>query len=217
MSGRKFLSGIPVDIFSTKESLERTIYEWLQKPEKSRQIVTLNARMLMAALVNPELHKAICKADLVLVDGYGIELALRRREGASALRIAGIDLIKELLRWGSKQGLPVFFYGGTLEVAQGLRDRVPKLWPGLAVQGIWDGYGIELCRDQVQREILHCQPRLLLVGLGTPAQEFFLVDLLPHLPGTVGIGVGGALEVLAGIKAEAPPWLRKHGGEWLFR
>lgn len=217
MIGRIRLAGIPVDLFHQKEELLLEITRWLRRPEKSRQIVTLNARMLMTALNHPGLADAINKADLVVIDGFGIELALKKQGWTQLIRVAGIDLVKELLAWGSFRHLPVFFYGGSREVVAGLRSKIPQLWPGLAVRGIWDGYGIELDREQVQQEIFRCQPRLLLAGLGTPAQELFLGELLPHLPATVGIGVGGALEVLAGVKTEAPLWLRRCGGEWCFR
>ncbi|HYH02929.1 MAG TPA: WecB/TagA/CpsF family glycosyltransferase [Bacillota bacterium] len=217
MIRRISLAGVHVDLYAHKDELSRQVTGWLLRPEKSRQIVTLNARMLMTALNHPRLAETINKADLVTIDGFGIELAIKKRGYAQIVRIAGIDLVKELLAWGSFRQLPVFFYGGSREVVRHLRSNVPQRWPGLEVRGIWDGYGIELEREQVQQEIIRCQPRLLLVGLGTPFQELFLGELLPRLPRTVGIGVGGALEVLTGVKVEVPLWLRHCGGEWFFR
>ena len=109
MIGRTRLAGIPVDLFNQKEELFLEITRWLLRPEKSRQIVTLNARMLMTALHHPGLADAINQADLVVIDGFGIELALKKQGWVQPVRVAGIDLVKELLAWGSFRRLPVFF------------------------------------------------------------------------------------------------------------
>jgi N-acetylglucosaminyldiphosphoundecaprenol N-acetyl-beta-D-mannosaminyltransferase len=37
-----------------------------------------------------------------------------------------------------------------------------------------------------------------------------------HLPGVM-IGVGAAFDFHAGKLKQAPPWMRQHGLEWLFR
>jgi N-acetylglucosaminyldiphosphoundecaprenol N-acetyl-beta-D-mannosaminyltransferase len=208
-----------VDLFPGRAELLATITSWFARPERSRQVVTINARMLMAALVNPALGQAVRRADLVVADGYGVEQALRRRGYTAFTRMAGIDLVKGLLSWGSSRALTVYCYGGKVTMRGRLTESIKRRWPGIVIGGIYDGYGVRSTPEGIKRELLQTgQPRLVLVGLGTPAQELFLAQLLPQLAGgVVGIGVGGALEVLAGSRMEAPRWFRDNGWEWGFR
>jgi N-acetylglucosaminyldiphosphoundecaprenol N-acetyl-beta-D-mannosaminyltransferase len=214
---RGYLHDLPVDFGPSRTILLQTITDWLARPEQSRLVVTLNARMVMLTLTDSALGQVIRQADLVAIDGYGVERALKKRGYPDPVRVAGIDLAKELLTCSATRALTVFFYGGSVKTAESLNRVVRQRWPGVRIGGIYDGYGAQVSRGRVEQELFRCQPQLLIVGLGSPAQELFLAQILPHLAGTVGIGVGGALEVLSGRRAEAPRWCRDCGWEWLFR
>jgi N-acetylglucosaminyldiphosphoundecaprenol N-acetyl-beta-D-mannosaminyltransferase len=217
MTGRHYLGDIPIDLFEDRTMVVARIHDWLRQPECSRQIVTLNASMLVKTLNCPALKQAIRGADLVTIDGYGIERALRKMGFSGLCRLAGVELVRELLSGGEISGLSVFFYGGSPDMVKKLRRQLKALWPGITIAGIVNGYGIRYDACRIGEEIIQCRPGLLLVGLGSPRQEIFLAKLLPHLAGTVGIGVGGALEVIAGVKKEAPQFVRDNGWEWLYR
>jgi N-acetylglucosaminyldiphosphoundecaprenol N-acetyl-beta-D-mannosaminyltransferase len=217
MTGRQYLADIPIDLFEDRTMIVERIRDWLRQPECSRQIVTLNASMLVKSLNCPALKWAIRGADLVTIDGYGIERALRKMGFSGLCRMAGIELVRELLSCVEIIGLSVFFYGGSPDMVEKLRRQLKAFWPGIIIAGIVNGY--DICRDacRIGERIIQCRPDLLVVGLGAPRQEIFLAKLLPHLAGTVGIGVGGALEVIAGVKKEAPQFIRDYGWEWLYR
>ena len=210
------LSGIKVNLGTRAEQFN-IITGWLVEPDLPRQIITLNASMLMLALREPELKHVINQADLVLVDGYGIEAALHKRGHYNFQRWAGIDLIRDLLNWCALHGRSGYFWGGQPRVIKALRRKAPLLWPGLKINGIRDGFDLEIPRRQIINEIHQTKPDLLLLGLGLPQQELLLAQALKTTKCTVGIGVGGALEILAGIKSEAPRCLRRNGWEWCFR
>ncbi len=213
---RVFIDEIPVDLF-TREDLFGRMTEWFATRRRSHQIVTLNALMWQEARRNQSFRQVLRRADLVTVDGYGIELCLRRNGHQTAPRIAGIDLVRELLKLCADIGCPVYCYGGSKGLPLALHPNLVENWPGLNVAALRDGFGDSLAETEVMKEILRLQPGLLLAGLGSPRQELFLADVLPRLEGTVGIGVGGALDVLAGRKWEAPAGIRKRGWEWLYR
>jgi N-acetylglucosaminyldiphosphoundecaprenol N-acetyl-beta-D-mannosaminyltransferase len=217
MAVRAYLGGLPVDFASSRSRLVRTVTGWLDQPGQNRLVVTLNARMVMLALANPVFGQVVRQADLVVIDGYGVARALQKGGYPDPVRLAGVDLVKELLTWSANQALTVFCYGGSVKTVAGLFEMARERWPNLRLGGVYDGYGALGSRRQVEAELLRCQPQLLLAGLGAPHQELFLAQMLPRLSGTVGIGVGGALEVLAGRRREAPRWCRDHGWEWLFR
>lgn len=209
---RAVLGGLPVDLL-TPETVRERIGQWLARPERSYQVVTLNALMVMAAEKHPELKRAIAAADLVVIDGIGISRALRRGGVFPPPRYRGVDLVRDLLAHASWVNRSVYFYGASRPVLDRLRAIAVERWPGIRIAGMWDGYRPEDARS----DILAKRPDILLAALGTPRQELFLASVLKELPGTVGIGVGGSFDVLAGMKQEAPLLLQAAGMEWLFR
>lgn len=208
---RQEFQGIPVDLLAPVEILEQ-VKEWLDQPGLAHQIVTLNGLMLLESLENPGLAKVIRGADLVTLDGYGVAAALKRHRQQVPERLPGVTLVQKLLEHCSEGGYSVFFYGGTSRLIESLRPAVARRWPGV-IPVFRDGFS----GGDLLQEIRNARPRLILAGLGSPKQEMFLAEILQYLPGTVGIGVGGSFEVLAGLKREAPDWLRQQGWEWLFR
>ena len=66
-------------------------------------------------------------------------------------------------------------------------------------------------------EIRAARPDLLLVALGVPKQEKWIAAHLAELDVPVAIGVGGTLDVMAGVMKRAPYWMQRAKLEWLFR
>ncbi len=220
MNTRNYLQGVPVDILPEMQILDQ-IHNWFLEPGKARHIVTLNALMLVAAVHNPEFNRIIREADLITIDGYGILKALQRKGYENIRQFTGIDLTRYLLSHCAINGYTVYIYGGSPMVVSHLRRAFARNWPELTMAGIRDGYGDTVFGQRyetlVLEEIVQKQPALLLAGLGSPRQEFFLAKVLPCLNKTVGIGIGGAFDVLSGTKKEAPRFLRNHGWEWCYR
>jgi N-acetylglucosaminyldiphosphoundecaprenol N-acetyl-beta-D-mannosaminyltransferase len=211
----EFIEDIPISLYTNQEILD-LIDNWLTNRERSRHIITLNALTLMASSKVASLKDAIQHADLVTVDGYGIEGILRKR-GLNVERFTGVDLTRQLLKQACQKTYSVYFFGGNEKIVAALRKILPLRWPGLVISGIRDGYGRLTSEEAVFDEIICKQPHLLLVGLGVPRQALFLAKILPYLRGTVGVGIGGTFEVLCGLKLEAPGFIRNHGLEWSFR
>jgi N-acetylglucosaminyldiphosphoundecaprenol N-acetyl-beta-D-mannosaminyltransferase len=213
---RVYLEGVPVDL-NPKQELLKLAAGWLMAPGYSRQIVTLNALILMRAWQDQRVCRIIQAADMITVDGAGVELALRKYGYGKIQRLTGLELALHLLSHCRVEGCSVYFYGGPLEVVALLRQKIPSFLPGISLCAVRDGFGQELKTAQVMAEVIEQQPGLLLVGLGSPKQELFLAEVLPKLKRTIGIGVGGAFEILAGTKRGAPGFVRDFGVEWLFR
>jgi N-acetylglucosaminyldiphosphoundecaprenol N-acetyl-beta-D-mannosaminyltransferase len=215
MKLRENIKGIPVDLV-TKSELLGIMSGWLTGHNQSRQVVTLNAVIFISSLKNSHLKQIICEADLVTIDGYGIALALARMGHRNMQHFTGVDLVREMLSFCVRNKLTVYFYGGSLKTVATLKQILPVRWPGLLISSVRDGYE-SLAQAEIIDEIGRKQPDLILVGLGSPKQELFLAKVLPNLKKTVGIGVGGTFEILAGLKREAPGFIRNSGLEWLYR
>lgn len=205
---RCYLNEVPVDAGPRTEIWE-TVVNWLNKAEKPRQVITLNAVILILALKNERLKEIIQRADLVTVDGYGILLALKK-SGFWTERFPGVELADRLLSYCVQKRLPVYSYGGSKESVRRLKHKYDN-----ELVLFKDGFGEK--EYLIREEILTVQPALLLTGLGSPRQEFFLAEIMPKLKATVGIGVGGAFEIISGQKPRVPAILSNNGWEWCYR
>lgn len=181
-------------------------------------VVTLNAEMVMQAEQNPTLANIIQQAELVIPDGAGVVLYLRL-QGRRLRRCPGIELAEALLRQAGQLGksCPVFFYGGAPGVAQTAADLWQQRVEGLAIAGTQHGYVEPDAQPQLQQTLKDLQPRLIFVGLGVPRQELWIAQNRHLVPNAIWVGVGGSLDIWAGVKTRAPAWMADNHLEWLYR
>ena len=58
----------------------------------------------------------------------------------------------------------------------------------------------------------------MVVGLNAPRQEIWIAKHRHLMPGVkVFIGVGATIDYEANAVKRAPPWMTRHGLEWLYR
>jgi N-acetylglucosaminyldiphosphoundecaprenol N-acetyl-beta-D-mannosaminyltransferase len=115
------------------------------------------------------------------------------------------------------EGIPVFLLGARGDTVKRAAAVLEKRHPGLIVAGTRDGY--DALRDVVPllEEMRASGARVLLVGLGSPRQESWVATYLPYSGASVGIGVGGSFDVLAGNVVRAPALFRRLNLEWFYR
>lgn len=178
--------------------------------------VAINPEKVMRARRDPDLRQAIDQAALRFPDGIGIVLASRLRGGQVHARVTGIDLAVRLLERCAAREWTVYLLGASPGVAEETAAALSARWPTLSIGGTHHGYfrGHE---EDVCRAIEETHSRVLLVALGSPAQEIWLSRHLAHTGCAVGIGVGGAFDVWSGRTERAPAWLRVLGLEWFHR
>ena len=59
---------------------------------------------------------------------------------------------------------------------------------------------------------------VLIVGLGAPKQEIWMVKYRHAMPGVkIYMGVGATIDYEAGVVARAPRWMTRRGLEWVYR
>lgn len=216
MSAKKaVVLDVMVDSVTMDEAIE--IVESYMKEKKPSIVATANAEMIMMANRDPELKQILNGADLVVPDGAGTVWAARHLGFAMPERVAGYDLVQRLLARAPERGTGVFFLGSAPGVAQMAKAAAEVKFPGLRVVGARDGYFSSAQEPEVIEEIRAARPDLLLVALGVPRQEKWIQRHMRKLAVPVSIGVGGTLDVMAGIVKRAPVWMQKAKLEWLYR
>lgn len=206
--------GLPIHILNDYS-------EWLRSRLLQRQgthVVTLNAEMAMQAQQNPPLADAIHQADLAIPDGAGVVFYFLVR-GRKIRRCPGIELAASLLHVVADLGsaYPAFFFGGKPGVAEAAAQQWQQQLPGLAIAGIQDGYLSPDTEIELKATLKQLQPRLILVGLGVPRQEFWIVENRHLCPDAIWVGVGGSFDIWSGQKTRAPVWLQRLQMEWAYR
>lgn len=180
------------------------------------QIVTINAEMVMNALEESRLSTVIQNAGLVLPDGSGIVWAARRR-GLSVRKLAGVDFIHEVAALCARTSQAIYLLGAGPGVAEDAGRVLVARHKGLIVAGVRDGYFTLDQEGEVMAEIRSAAPKVLLVALGVPRQEFWIAERHAALGVPVCMGVGGSFDVLSGRLRRAPGWMRAFHLEWLYR
>jgi N-acetylglucosaminyldiphosphoundecaprenol N-acetyl-beta-D-mannosaminyltransferase len=180
-------------------------------------VVTMNSEMAMMAQKNEELSHRIKNADLVIPDGSGIIIYLRRR-GHKQQRLAGIELAQSLVKQLAMKGedYPICFYGASV----GVTDKAVEKFRAIAPQAhIINNHGFlqEPELSAWYEKIREVQPKLILVGLGVPRQEIWIAQHRYLAPNATWIGVGGSFDIWGGVKQRAPKFFCDNNLEWLYR
>lgn len=215
------LLGFTIDTIPL-EPLAKGLLRWLEQADAPLHIVTINPEIMERALGEPELLRLIQSAEVIVPDGVGIKWAVKQLSGRQIATVPGIDLAYRLLELSTQRGWEIFLLGGSPGVAAKASERLSARIRGLKVIGTEHGYHQDSQTDpkgetRVVNALIALQPDLLLVGMGSPKQEAFIVKLKQHLPKTIMIGVGGSLDVWAGTVARAPKWMSDLHLEWLYR
>lgn len=227
--GRWLLLGLPVDRVDMEAAAWAVIelIEQARRERKShapnagtpalRQIVTLNPEMVMAAQRDGVLRSVIQRAALVTPDGVGVVWASRLFGGGPRERVAGVDLIQRVAPIAAERGYRLFLLGARPGVAHEAARRLRERAPGLLIAGVHEGTPDRQDANAILRAIRDADPDLLCVAFGSPAQERWLAEHKEQLGAVVAVGVGGALDFIAGAVRRAPRWMRALGLEWLYR
>ncbi len=160
-------------------------------------VVTLNPEMAVLACKQPDFKAIINSADVVIPDGAGIVWALRKQGNKEVKRLAGTDLMLELIRKGYK----------TLLVGAK---------PGIALKAA-EKLGVLGMTEPDIKEINKIKPDLLFVALGHGKQERWISKNLPKLKVKLAMGIGGALDQIAKPWLKAPKFMQEIDLEWLWR
>lgn len=152
-------------------------------------------------------------ANWIVIDGTPIRWLASRSSHRirSAYRTGSTDWIAALPRCQVKRRL--FVFGATLESNEAAVGNLRSALPDWTIAGL-NGYVSE---ESALTSIAAFKPDIVLVGLGMPRQERFLLAHLHELPEAMYVTVGGAIDYVAGATRLSPRWLARFGLEWLWR
>lgn len=205
--------GVGFDNVTKAEAVERALE--LIDAREGRYVVTPNPEIVMLAKENPALKEALAGADIVLPDGAGIV------KGAAILgrpmkeKVPGIDFACGVMARLAERGGSVYLFGAKPGVAEAAAETLRTKFPGLVISGTSDGYFSD--DGPIIEKIKDAAPDFLLVCLGAPKQEKWMAQYGAATGAKLLLGLGGSLDVFAGVAQRAPEFYCKHNLEWFYR
>ena len=215
MSNKVDILGVQVDSLTMAEAVDKA--DQFMEEKACVLIATANAEMIMRATHDRELMRILNEAALVVPDGAGTVWAARHLGCEMPERVAGYDLAQHLMKLAPEKNQRIYFFGSAPGVAEKAKNKAEELYPGIQIVGVRNGFFTQKDEAEIIREIREAKPDLLLVALGVPKQEKWLAAHKEELQVPVSIGVGGTLDVMAGVMKRAPKWMQEAKLEWLFR
>ena len=205
--------GISFDDLTREEAAQ--LGAQLLAEDRFHYVVTPNPEFILAAEKDQAFLDVLNSADLVLADGVGVVYSAKILGKPLKGRVPGIEFAADMLACLNGMGGRLYLLGAKPGVAQEAGRRILERYPDITLCGTHDGYFKD--EQAVLLEVAAARPDLLFVCLGAPKQEKWMARWGKHTGARLAIGLGGALDVMAGAVERAPESWRKLGLEWAYR
>ena len=186
---------------------------------RGEYVCVSNVHTTVMAYNDPAYRVVQNSAVIAVPDGKPLSLICRIRGYQAAQRVAGPDLMPEILRLSEREGYTHYFYGSTQDTLKSLERNLRKKYPRLRIVGVYSPPFRKLTEKEdaeVIERINASQPDFLWVGLGAPKQERWMHEHHGKI-NAVMLGVGAAFDFHAGTAKRAPKWMQEFYLEWLYR
>jgi len=206
------IAGFPVTK-TTSQSLAQHLLMTLRIRHK---VAVFFANTNFIVQCRSQLHRMRDDSVIVVNDGVGLDIAAlltQRRRFQENLN--GTDFTPYFFNQAAAP-LRVFLLGGKPHVLQKAADYA-RHQLGQKIVGVRDGYEDIQQIAKLIRAINRAKPDVVLVALGNPIQEEWILDNRHAVNAGVVIGVGALFDFWAGDKSRAPALMQKLRLEWFYR
>jgi len=210
------LFNIPVAAITMQQTIE--IINKAIEVSQELQHVVVNAGKIVAMQKDEELRQSVLDADLINADGQAVVWASKFLGQPLPERVAGIDLMQNLVILAHEKGYKIFFFGAEEIVVKKVVEIYSKQYSPEIIAGYRNGFYKKEEEKNIAKQIADSRANILFVAISSPTKENFLSqnsDLLKRVHFTMG--VGGSFDVVAGVVKRAPLWMQKAGLEWFYR
>lgn len=204
-----------IDVLNVKDTIN--LVEKYVKTKTPLHLMGVNADKINEINQNELMKKIVNGCGIINADGASIILASKYLNKPLPERVAGIDLMQDLVRLSEQKGYSIYLLGAKQEVVENTRDVLKEKYPGLNIKGIHNGYFKEESWSIISEELKELEPDFVFVGITSPTKEYLIEFLQNDGNKCVFMGVGGSFDVISGNIPRAPKWMQKMNLEWSFR
>jgi N-acetylglucosaminyldiphosphoundecaprenol N-acetyl-beta-D-mannosaminyltransferase len=217
------MNSIKINIFNTQIQ-NATMQETLDIIDRTigdgRQLhhVVVNAGKIVSMQKDLQLRKSVNESDLINADGQAVVWASKILGKPLKERVAGIDLMTNLVELAHEKQYKIFFFGAKEQSVKFVVDKYTKQYSSNIIAGYRNGYFKKEEEQDIAKEIANSGANILFVAISSPTKENFLYEnkkLLEKV--NFVMGVGGSFDVVSGKVKRAPLWMQNSGLEWFYR
>ena len=219
--GKVNVRGVNFDNVTMDEALEKAVS--LINNDGFSYMVTPNSEIVQACIETPTLYDVVNNASLIIPDGIGVVYAAKILKDPLKERVPGVELAERIIKYAAENGEKIYFFGGGKKteergaVYEVAIEKLKEKYPGFEAVGR-DGYFNAEETDDIIADINASGAKILFVCLGAPKQEKWIYDNRKKFTNvTFAAGLGGSLDVFAGVAERAPEFYREHNLEWFYR
>ncbi len=211
------IAGVPVHDVTFDEAAD-LIAGWGSQGSGG-YVYTPNVDDIVKAAKMPAFRSAVLGARLRVPDGMGIVYGARIAGTHLRGTVTGRKLPMAVGQRLAGKGEGIALFGGPPQTAELAAASLAQ--QGVRVADAFGppmGFQVGSRDDAAATERLRASgAKVVFVGLGAPKQALWMERRARDLDGAVLVGVGAAIDVLAGRIAQAPDWTTRIGLEWAFR
>jgi len=209
---------VPFDTVTASQTI--ALIEQMVASRRPHYLIMADVDFTVRAMKDVEVRRILLEAHLILCDGMPLVWASRWLGNPLPERIASADLVPALLAAAEEKGWRVFFLGSKEETIRLAREKLREKHSRLQIAGQLSPPPVSLSQMDhagICRAIREAKPDILLVAFGSPDQEKWINQRYRAVGAPVSIGVGDAMDFVAGVTQRAPMWMQRAGLEWILR
>ncbi|MFT4629243.1 MAG: N-acetylglucosaminyldiphosphoundecaprenol N-acetyl-beta-D-mannosaminyltransferase [Cryomorphaceae bacterium] len=198
-----------------RHSLTSLISNTVESNAEQVCLASINMHALAVLRKDPLFSKYYEQTNYIYLDGMPIiwMLKLLGVQIGSDYRITVLDWHKDFFKLANRKHFTVAMLGGQKSVVNKASDRLRAQFDQVTFLP-HHGY---INYDEVPEFLINTQVDVLLVGMGMPKEEIWILRNASKLNVKVIIPVGGYFDYVAGETYTPPRWSGRIGLEWLFR
>ena len=185
---------------------------------KKLNIVSGNPEVLLNGINIKSLNDFFKREDnLIIPDGIGVILMLKVFKKYVTEKIAGVEIMEEVLKILNERSLGAYFLGARSENLELAIDNIRSVYRNVRISGFRNGYFDECEVSNIIQDIRNSKANVLFVAMGSPRQDVFISKCMDALDCSIFMGVGGSFDLYSGKVRRAPNLMINLGLEWLYR
>lgn len=209
------ICNIPVDALTMKQTI--ALIDKAIEEHRPVHHVVINAAKVVNAQKDEALKESIVSCDIINADGQAIVWAANFLNRPLPERVAGIDLMDNLVKLAAEKKYGIFFLGAKEDVVKDVVNVYTEKYGKEIIAGYRNGYFTKDDELEIAKQIAESGASILFVAMSSPKKEIFLNTYKHLIKMPFIMGVGGSFDVVSGLVKRAPVWMQKWGLEWFYR
>jgi len=171
---------------------------------------------------DPKMRSFYDKAYFAHLDGMSL-VFLGKLMGYNIVRkqrVTYVDWIRPLLAKAVFNNWRIFYLGSKPGIAEKAVEVLHHDFPSLEIatmHGFFDTDPMKSENKEVIVKINNFRPHILMVGMGMPRQEHWILDNMKMINTNIILQTGACFDYVVGAVPTPPRWMGRLGLEWLFR